>query len=145
MIRPATPSDIPMLLDMGERFHAESNFGAHAPYNAASWESTLNNFLSSEIWRVLVWDDGGVRGFIAGSIMPLYFNHSVTVSHELLWWVMPDHRRGAGQRLLDAFHADADLGFQTVSETTPRCEAVKRKLRMDGWQHIESGFMKELG
>lgn len=144
MIRPATVEDIPRLLEMGEAFHAESGWVRFAAYDADSWEGTLHTLVEQEIGRILVWDNGGVRGFICGYIMPLYFNRSVTVAHELLWWVEPEHRTGAGAALLSAFHRGADLGCQTVSETTPRHEAVGRSLKMKGWTPTERVFMKEL-
>lgn len=144
MIREATASDIPSLLAMGEAFHAESGWGEFAAYDAESFGETLSLFLDQPNWRVLVWDEGGPQGFICGSVMPLYFNYAKTVAHELLWWVRPAFRQGAGGKLLEAFHAESDLGLQTVSETTPRNEAVARLLQMRGWRPVERIFMKRL-
>jgi hypothetical protein len=144
MIRPATALDIPALVEMGGAFHEESGWGQFAAFDEASWKATLDQFLSLPNWRVLVWDDDGPQGFICGSVMPLYFNHAVSVAHELLWWVRPDFRTGAGGKLLSAFHDGADLGLQTVSETTPRHAAVARLLQMQGWTPVERIFMKGL-
>jgi hypothetical protein len=144
MIRPATLGDIPALLEMGKAFHAESGWSKLAGYCEDSWRETLEGALPNDAWRCFVWDDDGAQGFIIGLMLPLYFNRSVVTAHELLWWVRPEHRKGAGGELLRAFHRNADLGVQTVSETTPRNEAVKRRLRIDGWQPIEQTFIKRI-
>lgn len=144
MIRSAELADIPHLLEMGQAFHAESGWGKFAAFDAESWQATLLLFLEQPNWRVLVWDEDGPQGFICGSVMPLYFNYAESVAHELLWWVRPAFRRGAGGELLAAFHRGASLGLQTVSETTPRHEAVARLLQMQGWRPVERIFMKKL-
>lgn len=145
MIREATPEDIPALLEMGEEFHRESGWGEWAGYDRESWGASLKEFVASPHWTVLVADKAGLVGFICGVKMPLYFNRNVSVVQELLWWARPEHRDGVGRELLDAFHQGADIGFQTVSRTTPRFKAVERLLRMLGWTPVETTFLKRLG
>ena len=47
MIRHATPSDIPALIEMGRRFFEESGFSAETSFDVASIEKTLVHLLES--------------------------------------------------------------------------------------------------
>lgn len=144
MIREAELSDIPEIVEMAKAFHSETDWRDYAAFDEASLAETAQGIILADTGRFLVFDRDGLQGFICGFVNPLYFNKSVSIAHELLWWVRPGARNGIGAQLLAEFHRGADLAVQTVSEITPRKNAVKRLLGMKNWRAVESAFIKRL-
>lgn len=70
MIRPATPHDLPALLDLGEQMHAESPRFSRLAFSRDRLHQTLSGLLSSPAGFLWVAESegqviGGMAGFIA--------------------------------------------------------------------------------
>jgi len=105
IVRLATESDLPAILDMGAKFHAFS--GESVPYCRQSAESSARSIMVMGF--VLVAEDGGkLVGMLGVLVAPLFFNFAHTMAQELMWWVDEDERgSGAALRLIRAAEAEA--------------------------------------
>lgn len=70
MIRPANPLDLPALLDLGERMHAESPRFSRLTFSRARLHNTLRGLLDSPAGFLWVAEQGVVIGGMAGIIGP---------------------------------------------------------------------------
>lgn len=110
MVRKATVGDIPNIVELGKRCQKDS----HLPYTVVDddFEETLKNAIEDHIVFV---SDGG---FIIVVIVPLYFNKSVTIAQELVWY----SEDGSGPSLLKTATEEAkalgcleiQVGFQNT-------------------------------
>lgn len=103
VVRPWVEDDLDALIDMGRRFHDE----AEAYHNFEfSPHRIMQNFfavLGSHDQVGLCYDDGGIKGAIAGAIYPQFFSKGLTAS-ELFLFVEQTARGGViGKRLIRAF------------------------------------------
>lgn len=94
MIRRATLSDMPALLQLGERMHAESAFARHA-FDTETATDTITSYISlphRALWVALRGDVvvGGLLAFIA----PFYFSRALYAG-ELALYVGAEHRGGS--------------------------------------------------
>jgi GNAT superfamily N-acetyltransferase len=51
---------------------------------------------------------GEAVGMAAFDVAPAFWNRSVLLARELLWYVEPAHRQGIGRQMLQALEAAAD-------------------------------------
>jgi len=105
VVRPWNPNDLDALIEMGMRFHHEAesyhNFKFSPHRVMESFFSVLND--TNQVG--LCYDDGGIKGAIAGAIYPQFFSKGLTAS-ELFLFVEPTARGGIiGKRLEKAFEA----------------------------------------
>ncbi len=117
MIRTATLTDIPDLVDMGRKFHAAGRLPGE--YTEEATARFLEGLIAG----------GGVfrsdAGMIGGALAPAYFDPSYVMAVELFWWA----EDGQGRRLLRKFEEWAgDAGASEVRMTTlaslPNAERV---------------------
>jgi hypothetical protein len=93
IVRPASILDVPVLVDIGERFYPLSPFHSLGPYDHEAVARTLEVLLQADNTRVFVSDrDGQVTGTIAGCLVPLFPCPSVQFVQELFWYVNKDSR-----------------------------------------------------
>ena len=102
-VRQATKDDLVAITEMGSQFLGRTKYASlikpHAPHISATLERLLE---SGAIFVAEI--DGVVRGFIACSIVPAWFNPEIRIALEMAWWMEPDARgRPEGMRLLFAF------------------------------------------
>jgi len=100
-IREATAVDVPALLALGERFHAEVYAGV-IPWRADLWEQQGRGLIENPSGVILVSEDE--RG-IAGMLGLLSITHPMTgeaTIAELFWFVDAAIRGTVGLRLLRA-------------------------------------------
>lgn len=149
VIREATTADIPAVALLGERFYHEAGWADVAEWDAPSISLTLDNLISGDDGIVLVLlREGVIRGMAGGLVYPLYFNHTHLTGQELFWWVSPEERIGAGQRLMAALEQAAhDRGAQSwsmIALDKVRPEAVSILYRRRGYRASEHSFIKRL-
>lgn len=132
-MNPATMADIPRLVDMGRRFHAQSRmpFG----FDPQAVETFLAGMIASDAGTIICGDHGAIGGMLA----PAYCDPRWTMAVELFWWA----ERG-GLALLRAFAEwAAAKGAQEVRMTSlaalPRADAV---LRRKGYAPTEISYQK---
>lgn len=123
-MRIATEEDVPLLLELGAKFHAEKQ----AKYGFV--EEDCRTFFEAMLAHGVIFMEG--RGFIAGTVMGQPSNQSYLTAHELFWWSEDGH----GADLLSAFESwAAERGCHEISLSHPEGErAVGRYLRRAGYE-----------
>lgn len=114
MIRCASPSDIPGLLALGRKMHAESWY-AYLPYDEQKITAALERVMSDGFLAVYE-VDGVLSGGMAGILCEFWFGHE-QMAADLSLFIEPGRRGGiAAARLVQAFIAWArDAGALEVS------------------------------
>lgn len=142
-MRPAEPSDIPVLVEMGRKFHAAAGLSAFYAFDPASFAQTLSRLLESPDGAVFVTDGG----MIGGLAYPLYLNAHHKCGQELFWWVEPE-RRGRGRDLMatleDWGRSRGASSFTMIALESQRPEAVGRLYRRAGYAPVEHTFVRSL-
>ena len=145
MIRPATPDDLPALLEMGQAFNTEAGYSETAPFDPASFERTAS--VLGNAGRLMVADNGsGAIGMAAFDMGVAICNYEVRPAREAFWYVQPDHRRGLGRQMLSALELQAKASgahfLDVVAESGKRSEALARIYRAAGYIPTEIVFRK---
>lgn len=93
MIRDAVQADIPTLLVLGERMHAESRY-RHMPWSRAKVAELMDALIASEDGLLLVAErDGEIIGGMLASVAEHYFSPA-KVASDFALFVSPDRRGG---------------------------------------------------
>lgn len=90
LIKDASQSDIPQIIELARKFHAVSGYE-----NIEFDEETVENILITSIDQGLCpigVVDGKIVGFLAGLAYPAILNANVMVGTEIAWWVEPEFR-----------------------------------------------------
>lgn len=90
LIKDASQSDIPQIIELARKFHAVSGYE-----NIEFDEETVENILITSIDQGLCQIgvvDGKIVGFLAGLAYPAILNANVMVGTEIAWWVEPEFR-----------------------------------------------------
>lgn len=90
LIKSASQSDIPQIIELARKFHAVSGYE-----NIEFDEETVENILITSIDQGLCpigVVDGKIVGFLAGLAYPAILNANVMVGTEIAWWVEPEFR-----------------------------------------------------
>ena len=134
MIRKATITDIPELLEMGKKFHAAS--GQPFEFN----EDAVGSLLID----MMLLPDGVVfrsdAGLVGGKIAPAYCDPDWRVAIELFWWA--EDRQGL--KLLRAFEAwakdnEANEVRMTTLPALPSADAIVRRF---GYEPSEISYSR---
>lgn len=137
MVRQATHEDLPRLVDLSKKFHAESVY-RHVPFDEATVIENLNGVLSG----------GGVfvndEGFIAGILTPLLFNKNVTLSAELAWYCPGGDGRELKEALENWAASRGAIAMQFSVLNNSYSEKLTQYLVDDGYAPVEIGFVKGL-
>lgn len=147
MIRDAVPADIPALLKLGERMHAESRY-RDMPWSTAKVGALMDALIASDDGLLIVSDrDGEITGGMLASIDEHYFS-SARVASDFALFVSPDRRGGiAAAALLRRYAAWArERGavlIQAGITTGVNVEAATRLYRAIGFQPIGPLFELE--
>jgi GNAT superfamily N-acetyltransferase len=148
MIRDALHSDIPRIVELGERFFVAAGWPDVATWCADSISETLARMIEADAAILLVADIGTVVGMAGGLTYPAYFNAAQTMGSELFWWVEPEHRSGVGSLMLDAMEARAAaLGCTAwimASLASQRPDTMARLYARRGYRPAEATFIKGL-
>jgi GNAT superfamily N-acetyltransferase len=140
MIRPATLSDIPAVMEMGRRFADEAGVTEKVGWDDASVEALLTSMIENDNGILLL----GEKSMIGGLVYPHPFNSSCVVFQELFW-----RSEGLeGRRLLDAAHKQAEaLGathsaMMAIEGMEPeRTAKIYRRL---GYEPFDRTFIRKL-
>lgn len=104
-VREIVAGDFEEVIRLGRAMHAESSF-ASIPFSDQRARALLDDYVrgGTRTWLVAS-VDGVICGFFAGYVAPYFFSEK-TVAHEILWFVVPEHRKtGLGLVLLSAFES----------------------------------------
>jgi len=146
MVRRATPADLPVMLELGAGFFAETILGEFMEYDRDSTAATFAAMLGNPDAAVfLIECDGEVVGGAGAVCAPHYFNHKVLTCQELFWYVTPTHRgNGDSARLivhLERFAASrgAQLVALACMSTSPA--SVAKFYESRGYHATETYYM----
>lgn len=139
-VRQANQTDIPALVDMGEKFHAMSPHKGMGSYDRAAMSRVLSFMIGSE--QCAVFTNGS--GVIGGTLSPVYFNPAKWQLEENYWWA-----NGGGNELLEELIGWAtNWGASFIMLSTlenDRSKVIDRYLKRKGFVILERRYMKELG
>lgn len=137
MIRPATVSDIPKLLEMGAAFAARAKLTDHVGYDADSMALTFRAMIEGDSFCLFIGDNGAIGGMVA----PHPFNHAQNIADELFWW----SEGRDGLRLLEAYEEwaeshDAVIRMTALEAVNP--ERMKQFYERRGYQALERAYVR---
>lgn len=115
MIRQATMTDVPALIELGAMMHAESPRYRHLTFRADKLAGLSHSLVDDGILLLAV-DHGRPVGMAVGFVMEQFFTDS-RLAADLAIYVIPAHRGGPWfLRLVKAFERRAlDLGADEIS------------------------------
>lgn len=144
MIRFADEADYPLIARMARQFYASAGLDSLlGEYSPEAIENVCRNS------TVLVFDDGGIVGFVSLLVYPHMFRPDVKVCQEMFWWVEPDNRSsGVGRSLMHAAEAyAADSGAEVMLMLAiegPGRAAAEKIYAKGGYRPLESSHVKRL-
>ena len=145
MIREASETDIPRIVELGRRFLLEGPYRELLKDDPEVLRNAFLSFLQNPQAKFLLFQEGShTVGVLIFLLFPHYFTGEPTAG-EVLWYVIPEARGGmAGLRLLNAAERLASsLGakrMQMVAPTDRIAELYKRR----GYGFVESTYQREL-
>jgi hypothetical protein len=148
MIREATVNDIDTLFEMSLKFLKEGGIFDHIPLNKQSLSDWIATLILADNSTILVYDEGGIKGAVAGTISPHFINKDILVSNEFAWWVFPEYRGKVGKPLLTGFEIwsktnGADLVvMMSLEKLNPKL--VDKVYKKENYILTEHSYIKEL-
>jgi GNAT superfamily N-acetyltransferase len=141
MIRLAVASDVPRLVEMGQRFRKESEYHRHYPDNPEQL---------AKLTAQLIACDGALLCERAGQIVGMFgyvlYPHLLSgelVAAEVCWWVEPEHR-GEGIKLLrEAEKLAQARGAQQMQMIAPNDKVANLYQRL-GYVFVEAAYQRSL-
>lgn len=143
MIREASLTDVPRLLEMAEHFISSDLYRAVIAFEREPLTRLLMRLITEP--EGMLWVDV-VAMQVVGAIGVLIFDHPMSGERavtELFWWVEPDHR-GHGIRLWrQAEQWARDQAAQQMLMIAPT-DAVGTLYERQGYQRVETSYMRRL-
>lgn len=143
MIRRATVEDTPRLLEMGQRFVAETDYRDLVVIDPKRLASTITGVLNSPDGVAFV---SGTDATLTGMIALIAYDHLYSgerTAFEMVWWVDPE-ARGDGLRLLRAAEGWArEQGIRKMQMVAPN-ERVGALYRRLGYAPVETSYQRSL-
>ena len=134
-VRSATLADIPRLVEMGQRFRAESSYSKYLADNPDRMAELAKMLLVGDGLLCAERDDKviGMLGFIIHD----HFISGEKVAGEVFWWMEPEHR-GDGLKLLEETKRRAKaVGAKYLHMIAPS-ERVSRLYKILGYEWVEA-------
>lgn len=146
IVRHATDSDIPRILEMCGRFFDATDYAEVTTVDWLAVRAEIRALMGDGV--VLVAEHaGGVIGTIAAALGGPWFNPSLTVAIEKFWWVEPQWRgTGAGKALMAALeewwpeHADGLLMIGTPNLAPAALDRLYRRMGFRPWDRYHVKF-----
>jgi GNAT superfamily N-acetyltransferase len=148
VIRHATPDDLLIIAEMGERFHGEAGWADIADYSRDDCTASLKAMIDGAGIVLVSEVDGQITGIAGGVYFPLYFNHGHKSGQELFLYVERGLRDGTGAKLLTALEdAAREAGCQSwimiaLDRVAP--EATGRLYKRRGYRPAEHSWIRRL-
>jgi GNAT superfamily N-acetyltransferase len=141
LIRRASLTDIPRILEMGRHFAENSPYAKVLKVSDVAMEA-LAHKLIPQGWILLSEHDGEAVGMIGFYVYPHFLSGEI-VAGEIFWWMEPEHR-GAGKALLKAAEDEARrCGAKSMQMIAPEPRVGKLYERY-GYQYVESSYQRNL-
>ena len=143
MIRSATTSDIPRLVEMGLKFLQMSEYKDRIAENPDQQEFLMGLLISDNHGVLLVDDrDGDVVGMIGSYVHPHLISGDL-VAAEVFLWLEPEYR-GGGRDLIRGCEDQARKIGAKVSQMTAPNGRVGNLYEALGYAHLEAQYQKAL-
>jgi GNAT superfamily N-acetyltransferase len=146
LIRAATPSDVPRIVQLGSRSLQDGPYAGmlkDTPERSAEYALQVINGANG---KVLLYEneEGKVSGLLGFIIFPHYFTQELTAT-EIIWYVEPEQRKGGGAMhlLWEAEKEAKSMGAKRMGFTAPTSEIGNIYERF-GYKAIETTYQKEL-
>lgn len=145
MIREATLTDGPRLLEMSLRFLQTTIYAELAPPDPM----TLVNLICIVLEKGIVYVEELADGTLVGMIAIIPLPHMLTgkqYGDEVAWWVEPEHRKSrAAYRLLCAAEAwSRQKGLSVLKLVAPAGSDIGQFYEHRGYVLVESAYQKVL-
>lgn len=127
----ATHDDVPLIVEMGEQFHAYSPW-REVPYDREAVAAMARGIIDQGV--IFLSEDG----MCGGVVQPLYFSPGVRIGIEFFWW----KGHGLRQQFEDWCHEQGAYGVQFSALADDRIRAVSRLYRAAGFEEAETAFVK---
>jgi GNAT superfamily N-acetyltransferase len=143
MIRPATSEDTARVVEMAQRFVAETEYSDVIALQPDRVAATVERLIANPDATVLL---SGSDATITGMIAMLAYDHPFSgerTAFEVVWWVEPE-ARGDGLRLLRAAEEWArGRGATAVQMVAPSQRVGELYIRL-GYAPVETSFQRRL-
>lgn len=148
MIRLATRSDIPKLLDLMRGYAGESPVDVYKNIDFQNADYVANLFYSIIIGRGFIVVDDELNGMLAAIITNNIWSPDILELRELAWWVKPEFRHGSlGGKLWIEFNKLANEMLKTNRVHIVTCSLMANSPKLDyekrGFNILESTYFKE--
>jgi GNAT superfamily N-acetyltransferase len=141
LIRAATEQDIPRLVEMGQRFRAETSYSQFLSDNPGKM-AELGAKLVSQDGVLVSQRNDRVVGML-GMILHSHFISGERMAGEVFWYVEPAYR-GEGIKLMSETEKRARAaGAQHIQMIAPNDQVAAVYRRM-GYQFVEATYQKAL-
>lgn len=142
VIRSATATDVPAIVDMGLRFLRESEYHTRMPANPEAMARTANFLLDSPDRALFVAERGGHLIGMIGLALSMQPLSGEIVAGEWFWYVTPDARGRTGVRLLRQAETWArSAGAAVLVMVAPNAD-VERLYASSGYDRFEVTYQR---
>jgi len=144
MIREATESDLPRIVELGSRSLVDGPYAGIIKDVPAQSRKCAQAVLAGGKILLAESDDGSVVGLL-GFILARHHFSDQPYAAELMWYVEPEHRKGgiALQLLWEAEKLAAKMGAETFLFTAPN-EDVAAIYKRFGYTKLEVTYSKNI-
>lgn len=144
-MRIATRSDVARLVEMGERFIAETAYREFIAFNREALEALMAGMIGKTNCVIFVEE---VSTSIVGMLGMHVYRHPMSnerVAAEAFWWVEPEHRKSSiGIDLLTRGEAWAKANAATKIQMIAPNDRVGRLYKTRGYRKFEEQYQRDL-
>lgn len=141
LIRDATASDLPRIVEMGIHFRSLSKYADFLAENKEVMRRMATTLIKAKT-LLLLENESGVSGMLGYVVYPHFISGEI-IAGEIFWWVEPRQRRH-GMKLLEEMSRRAKLAGATQIQMVAPDEKTARVYRHFGFEFVESSFQKSL-
>lgn len=144
--RRAAAEDIDWILGQLKNFDRFFGAGKALFQDEGYARGTLAGWIQSHFVMIAESPSRGRMGFIAGVMIPHFFNPKIRVLAEMFWWVSEEHRRTrAGAMLLSDFTAHGKANADWITFALEEHSPIEdRSLVKRGFKLKERSFLMEV-
>ena len=141
MIRQATASDVPRLVEMGRRFRSETGYARVLAENPQKMTELATQLTS--LGCLLVSERAGQLVGMLGYFVYPHFISGEQTAGEVFWWVEPECR-GEGVKLLrEAEKRARESGAERMQMIAPTDRVANLYKRL-GYEFVEASYQRSL-
>jgi RimJ/RimL family protein N-acetyltransferase len=147
IIRPATETDVPRIVEMAGLFVASTPYRQLITVDRGCVEALVRRFLTHPTPGEVVLLVAEAEAVVVGMIAMLIFDHPISgerVASEIVWWMDPTHRGTAGLRLLRAAEQWAQAQQAAIVQMIAPTAKVERFYEAVGYTAVERNYQRRI-